>query len=460
MRDGSVGPVDFRPTENVSRIHRGIFSDERIFDLEMKHLFEGGWVFLALDSQIPNSHDFLVTRVGRHEILLMRDKQGEIGAFYNTCPHRGAQICSLRQGNSPLHVCPYHSWSFDSSGRNRAIKAKSSGAYSPAFLQQSHDLHPIARLESYRGFLFGSLREDVGSLDTYLGEVRKILDLALHQGDEGLEVLPGMVTYTYRANWKLQLENSADGYHVTSTHPTYMKIAEARASEDADRTGVGGVWDRANVLTEESEDWSRGGSFGFANGHALAWGSVPIVPSHPLFEKRFELEKRLGREKSEWMFYFRNLTIFPNVQLADNLASILRIIRPIAPNLTEMVSYCIAPKGESDAGRRRRLRQFEDFFNPSGLATPDDLVAYEGCQNGHGIRGASGWLQGYERGLSARTNGPSKGARELGVNPLHSVEGSGLLNDETIFQTHYQAWSERLGDEISPLLDMVENDAD
>ena len=450
--------VDFRPAENVSRIHRRIFSDQQIFDLEMKHLFEGGWVFLALDSQLPNPHDFLLTRIGRHEILLMRDKRGEIGAFYNSCPHRGAQICSLRQGNSALHVCPYHSWSFDSAGHNRAIKGKSSGAYSPEFLGQSHDLHPIARLGSYRGFLFGSLREDVGSLDRYLGESRKFMDLAIDQGDEGLEVLPGTVTYTYRANWKLQLENSADGYHVTSTHPTYMKIAEDRANEDADETGVGGVWDRANSLNEENENRSRGGSFGFANGHVLAWGSVPKVPSHPLFEKRFELERRFGEAKAEWMFYFRNLTLFPNVQLADNLASILRIIRPIAPDRTEMVSYCLAPKGEEPAARRRRLRQFEDFFNPSGLATPDDLVAYEGCQAGHWIEGRSGWLQGYERGLGARIEGPSQSARELGINPLHSVEGSAMLNDETVFQAYYQAWNERLGDKISPLMDKFDAD--
>ena len=443
--------VDFEPAQDVSRVHRSVFSDQQIFDLEMKYLFEGGWVFLALDSQLPNPHDFLVTRIGRQEILLMRDRGGEIGAFYNTCPHRGAQICSLRQGNSPLHVCPYHSWSFDSDGRNRSIKAKSNGAYSAAFLEQGHDLHPIARFESYRGFLFGSLSADVSSLDSYLGDVRKLLDLAIDQSDGGLEVLPGTVTYTYRANWKLQLENSADGYHVTSTHPTYMKIAQDRATEDADETGVGGVWDRANTLTEESEDSARGGSFGFANGHVLAWGSVPMVPSHPLFERRFELEAQFGRAKAEWMFYFRNLTLFPNAQVADNLASILRIIRPIAPDLTEMVAYCIAPKGESAAARRRRLRQYEDFFNPSGLATPDDLVAYEGCQAGHAIDGCAGWLQGYERGVAARMDGPSESARDLGIVPLHSVEGNALLNDETVFQTYYQAWSERLGPELFKL---------
>ena len=444
--------VDFRPAEQVSRVHRSIFSDQRIFDLEMKHLFEGGWVFLALESQLPEPNDFLVVRVGRHEILLMRDADHQIGAFYNTCPHRGAQICPVRTGNKRLHVCPYHSWSFNSSGKNRAVKGRASGAYSPAFEEQNHDLHPIARLDSYKGLLFGSLSADVEPLESYLGDTRALLDLCVDQSEDGIEILPGTVTYTYRGNWKHQLENSTDGYHVTSVHPTYMKIARDRATEGRDDSGVDGVWDRLNSITEEKAQESHGGTLGFENGHAIVWLAGPKLPGHPLFERRKELEDRCGPVKSDWMFYLRNLTIFPNLQIAENFSSILRVMRPIAPDLTEMIAYCVAPKGEGADARRLRLRQFEDFFNPAGLATPDDLVAYEGCQIGHHLGGPAGWLQGYERGLTALIDGPTDEARELGIEPLHAVNGDSQIGDETVFQTHYEAWSERLGPDLDALL--------
>ncbi len=48
-----------------------------------------------------------------------------------------------------------------------------------------------------------------------------------------------------------------------------------------------------------------------------------------------------------------------------------------------MTTYCLAPRGEDRAARAVRIRQYEEFFNPSGLATPDDATAYEDCQAGN-----------------------------------------------------------------------------
>lgn len=223
--------------------------------------------------------------------------------------------------------------------------------------------------------------------------------------------------------------------------------------------GADGVWERTKMFAEDHAEGSQAGSFGFANGHALVWGATPINPAHPLFERRDELEERVGAARTAWMFSARNLTLFPNVQLAENFASTLRIIRPISPELTEMQTYCMAPIGESAAARRQRLRQYEDFFNPSGLATPDDIVAYESCQSEHGLRGAEGWLQGYERGLTVMQEGGGEAARSLDMHPAFSASGSTQLNDETVFLSYYRAWSERLGDEVAKVLSAEPEDA-
>src|SRR6516165_7879226 len=95
-----------RPDDGVFKVHRRIFSDPKIFELEMRYLFESGWVFLGLESQLPNPRDFLLTRIGRQPVLLMRADDEAIRAFYNTYPHRGAAICSVERGNKRMHVCP------------------------------------------------------------------------------------------------------------------------------------------------------------------------------------------------------------------------------------------------------------------------------------------------------------------------------------------------------------------
>lgn len=433
--------VDDRPQDRRFRVRRDIFSDPGLFAGELEALFEGGWVYLAHASQLPGPNDYVTTHMGRRPVVVMRGADGVARAFLNACPHKGAIICPLPRGNAPLHVCAYHSWSFASDGTQKAVKAKSVGGYTEQFLAERQDLTPIVRFAEYRGFYFGSLNSDVPTLEEYLGDAAFFIDLIVDQGPEGAELVPGVSAYTYRGNWKLQLENCSDGYHVTSVHPTYLAIAERRARE-GNGDGVSGVWDRSSGSLEDTVGAVEYGSFRFANGHVAIWSAAPAMPGHPLFAARDELVARVGPLRARWMFYARNLTIFPNLQIADNFASQIRVIRPLAPDRTEMTTYCVGPRGEAAAARRTRLRQYEDFYNPSGMATPDDLIVYEACQMTDDA--ARDTWQSYERGMAVQQDGTNEVARELGIKPVASIKGPGQLWDETVLHAYYRAWSDRM----------------
>ncbi|MFN3924941.1 MAG: benzoate 1,2-dioxygenase large subunit, partial [Pseudarthrobacter sp.] len=58
----------------IIRAKREIFTDQEIFELEMKHIFEGNWVYLAHESQIPNVGDYFTTYIGRTPVMITRDK--------------------------------------------------------------------------------------------------------------------------------------------------------------------------------------------------------------------------------------------------------------------------------------------------------------------------------------------------------------------------------------------------
>ena len=97
----------------------------------------------------------------------------------------------------------------------------------------------VARFDSYRGFLFGSLNADVLPLADHLGDTTKVIDMLVDQSPDGLEVLRGSSTYTYDGNWKVQAENGADGYHVTATHWNYAATtsrAQYRRVEERDQS--------------------------------------------------------------------------------------------------------------------------------------------------------------------------------------------------------------------------------
>lgn len=433
--------IDDRPDAGTFRVHRKVFTDPALFALEMKYIWERSWLFVGLSSQLPAPHSFLTTTLGRQPVIVMRNADGELGCFINSCRHKGAIVCHLSSGSARVHVCRYHGWSYDSAGKNRFIKSREGGAYGDGFKGEDHNLMRVPRFESYRGMLFASLNADAPPLSEHLGHARALLDLVLDQSPGGIEMIPGVVTYTFDANWKVQIENCGDGYHFTSTHPSYLQIVDRRARDPA-HAGTATVWD-------DSKPWDSAeamlGSFGFAGGHSMVWSSQLSLRGMPLAERLSEIVARVGETRAKWMFNTRNLTIFPNLQLAENAASQLRIIRPLAVDRTEMTTYCIGPVGESASARRQRIRQYEDFFNPSGLATPDDTVTYEDCQQGFQADQPH-WLQGYHRGINAVTRGPNRFAEELGIEPTQSIHGPFELYDETLFHANYRAWRRLLLD--------------
>jgi benzoate/toluate 1,2-dioxygenase alpha subunit len=413
------------------RVHRDVFRDPDIFALEMANIFEASWVFVGLESQVAKPNDFLTTWVGRQPVIISRDAAGDLQCHFNTCPHRGATVCRTRTGNAKSHVCPYHGWVFDSAGRNVGIKNRPQGEYAAPFDAMSHDLAEVPRFEGYRGFLFASLNPEVGSVEEHLGDAKVFLDLIADQGEEGVELLPGACAYTYRANWKLQLENCLDIYHLTSTHPSFMRIVERRKKGDS----------RHSLDTADFQllDGATGGSFTFPHGHAVIWHGNPAPQVRPLYSNIEAVAQRVGPVRANWMLGVRNLSIFPNVQFAENISLQMRVIRPLAPDLTEMQIYCMAPRGESAEARTIRIRQYEDFFNSTGLATPDDLKVYEQCQDGYRAWSVSD-LQGYHRGMTKVREGPDEYADQLGISPATSVTGKFEIQDETVFHAGYREW--------------------
>ena len=278
-------------------------------------------------------------------------------------------------------------------------------------------------------------------LEEFLGEARRLIDLVDDRSPEGVELVPVRVRFTYVANWKMQLENCSDQYHFTSTHPSYIRILDERAKEQAAEVVTAALGD-ADFWQEEASGVT-GGTYTFDHGHVLNWGLMTMSAARPEYERAEELLQRLGPARRSWLFNMRNLTIFPNLQIAENASSQLRVIRPLAPGLTEMQTWCIASRGESAEARRLRIRQYEDFFNPTGMATPDDTVCYEEAQTGMAEQG-NGWLQGHSRGLAASVEGGNTWSEALGMQPARSVLADAQLCDESLFRSYYRAWAQRM----------------
>lgn len=419
------------PEAGVFRCRRDVFTDPDLFELEMKHLFEKGWVYLAHESQIPQVNDYFTTWAGRTPVVITRDKTGVLGAFVNACAHRGATLCRRKHGNKGSFTCPFHGWTFSNNGKLLKVKDGKTGDYPEAFnTQGSHDLIRLGRFESYRGFLFGSLSAEGPSLAEHLGATSTIIDQMVDAAPDGLEVLRGNSSYIYNGNWKLQMENGADGYHVSSVHWNYSATMGHRS------------YDEAGTRAVDPDGWSKsvGGVYAFENGHILLWTQLLNPEVRPVYAHREALAERVGQERADFIVnQTRNLALYPNVYLMDQFSTQIRVVRPISVNETEVTIYCFAPKGESAAERTLRIRQYEDFFNVSGMGTPDDLEEFRACQSAY--EGAGDLWNDLSRGARRWIAGPDANAAAMGLKPILSGERS---EDEGLFVRQHEFWAETM----------------
>jgi len=417
----------------IFQVDRAAFTDAEMFELELKYVFERNWVYVAHESQVAKPHDFLTTKIGRVPVIITRDKGGDIRGMINACAHRGARVCREKAGNKKTFTCSFHGWTYSSAGDVLDVTEEAAGGYGPGFSRADYNLPQIARLESYRGFIFASLAEDVLPLEDYLAGAKTFIDLLVDQSQTGkLEVIPGATRYRYRGNWKLQVENGLDGYHILPTHGNYFMTVQRRVMGESknDTKAI----DFANFNRQD------GGSFSFKNGHAVLWSAYANFKDRPNFQWIDWLTANHGEEKALWMNKrIRNLQLFPNVFLMDQTSSQIRIIHPISVDETEITTYCIAPVGESADARVLRIRQYEDFFNASGMATPDDLTEFNNCQAG--FAAGEGRMNDMSRGATRWETDAGQFGAGLGV---EAVLSSPSVADEGLYVAIHDEWVGRM----------------
>ena len=359
------------------RVHRSAFVAPEILEAERERVFDRSWLFAAHESEISRPGDFVTRDVGGRPLLICRGSDGAIRVFVNTCTHRGAQICRENQGNAKTFQCFYHAWTFNNQGE--LVGVPDAAGYGGAFRKEELGLKSPARVEAYRGLIFVSFDLEIEDLVTYLAGAKELLDAVLDQGgDDGMEIVGGTHKYSIRANWKLLCENSIDGYHVRTTHKTfidYLTMVGVPASAGVKFPGSARSLGNGHGAMEYKAPWGKP-----VASWEPRWGEAARVELDAL---RQRLIARHGEERGLRIAdYQRNTLIYPNLIVNDIMSLTLRTFYPIAPGYMEVSAWCLARKNEPAQWRSIRLDAFLTSLGPGGLSTPDDVEALESCQRG------------------------------------------------------------------------------
>lgn len=148
-------------------------------------------------------------------MIVIRNRAGEVNAFYNVCRHRGSRVCLESAGSKRVLTCPYHSWSYDLDGNLRSANLM------PADFDPSTVRPARVHVGVFEGLIFLNFSDSAPpDLETFVAPFR---DLLRSHGLRNTKVA-GRKLYPTAANWKLVVENFFECYHCNSAHPTYCSV--------------------------------------------------------------------------------------------------------------------------------------------------------------------------------------------------------------------------------------------
>jgi phenylpropionate dioxygenase-like ring-hydroxylating dioxygenase large terminal subunit len=382
-------PQDLHGLVADGRVQARVYTDPAIFALEMERIFCRAWLYVAHDSQLREAGDFLLTRMGPREVIVVRDADGAVQVLRNACAHRGARLCAAPAGNARSFSCPYHGWRFRTDGSLAAVPHQRS--YPPGFdlADPALQLRRAPRVATHRGFVFASWAADGPPLDEHLGPMREAIANLVERAPDGeIELAGGTLKQLYRGNWKTHHENANDTVHPTFVHQSSVHSAAAAPdAQDALDGNQARHMMRANNFG--TAEWEGIGLHATTGGHSFMGGfyaSGLLSPGggDPVsLAYRAALEAARGKAAAAailGMDRFNNL-IWPNVSLNAQFHQ-LRVVHPVAVDRTEVHSACFRLKGAPEGVFERAVRFLTTLNSPASLIFSDDIEIFERCQRG------------------------------------------------------------------------------
>lgn len=338
-----------------------VYTDPVTYDREMERIFLNVWNFVCHESEIPEPGDFITVTCAGQPLIVCRNREGALRAFYNTCRHRAAQVVTEPCGNARVFTCLYHLWSYDLDGR--LVGVPGIEAYQTSFNEEGLDreafgLVPV-RLESCHRMVFVCFSEDAPELAEFLGEAADVLEVPFDHPALRVRVER---TSRLRANWKMQPENSRDGYHAPLLHKRLRNVSPPRPFR---------LLQNGHALQTLGLDYEAG----------LKEGTVdPVLAEDPELARDFLRYPLPGARREEPSYI---LTLFPDLLVAFRYSAVLieRQI-PLGPGET-LVEFRSAGTANDDA-RAAKVRDahWKLYWAEDGGNLPEDWEAWELQQKG------------------------------------------------------------------------------
>ena len=412
-----------------TRVHRRVYTDPEVFDLEMERIFGQAWIYIGHESQVPDPGSYLTVDFVGTPVVMVRDKAGQVHVLHNRCGHKGAKLVDRPCGQvKGAFRCCYHGWTFKLDGKLAGVPYLE-GYEGSGFDKNDpqYSMQKVARYESYRGFMFASMNADAPDLVTWMGGAKDVMDNLCDRAPEGeVEAAGGVLRYDHECNWKMMLENLNDTMHPMIVHKSVVDSARDYITSLEEQSPQR---EKAEIILPfgaSYEVFEETGITGFPYGHHYDGGKASIHADYTV-DRDYEaaMIAAYGPERTREILTFNthNTLFYPSLTIKSAIQNI-RIARPISHDHTIIETHSFRLKGAPDSMLHKTLL-YSRLINSSGsMVGPDDHTAYFRIQQGLKSQ-ASDWIETH---------------RYFGKDDEQADRTVGKGTSDLDIRTQYRAW--------------------
>jgi len=384
------------------RVHRDVYTDAEVFQLEMERLWSRTWIYVGHASQIPHPGDFLTLDVAGQPVIVVRHGDDSVRVLLNRCAHKGTKVVYAPAGNAgKTFRCPYHAWTYRTDGSLLQVPLKEGYAADV----QHNGLTKISS-ETYRGFIFARLAKDGIGFRAYFGDSLSSIDNLADRSPEGeLEIAGGCLRYLHNCNWKMFVENLNDTMHPMIAHASSAGTAKRLWADKPAGMPKPMAIEQIAPFASDYKFFDDMGVKVYPHGHGFSGVNFSIHSSYSSVpEYEAAMKKAYGEERAKTILgtVRHNTVYYPSLTIKGAIQSI-RVARPLAADKTLIESWTFRLKGAPDALLQRTVAYNRLINSPMSVVGHDDLHCYRSIQEGLAAQ-ANDWVD-LQRNFSANENG-------------------------------------------------------
>lgn len=322
-------------------------------DAEHRNLWPKVWHLGGVLAELEEEGDFIRHDFGKESVIMIRQQDGSIRAFYNSCPHRGNRLVLGDAGHMPRITCGYHGWQFTTDGVLAHVQDPDDfEGGNPCGRVHLSEL----RCESWGPFVFWCMDDDVPPLLDWLAPFPE--RFANYGVENWVRVLKLSCDADF--NWKIIRDNFNESYHLPTIHPelaTFINDGLPTTVFEMYPTGHNAMWMIGHQATTRA-DYHSAEVPAPLDDIARAWGIEPGDYNGHTGDIRaavIRAKRALGPERGYTMYadmtdqqlvdYF-HCTLFPNLTLTMSPEQ-LQVLRtephPTDPEKCVFQHWCLFP---------------------------------------------------------------------------------------------------------------------